>query len=309
MHLVAHGATKTLLFLAAGAWLTALGTKQLPALRSAARRYPVVGLTFAAGALTLAGVPPLSIWATKDEVLAAALQESAALYVAGLAAAALAAGYSAKALVFVARPVPEQADDAYDTERTGTRHVHALQQVPLVALAVAAVVLGIQALPPVADAYKRTLGATAEPSPTWWEPVLSAAVAIVAIGTVAVLARRPVTAPAALAEWLGLEAAAIRGVVRPVLGSARALAAVDDRVLDRLLVGGLAAGGRRLAVALRQGDESGVDGAVRWLARSARRLGSLARAPQTGMLHQYYAQTAVAVVVLAVAFVFVGLVS
>ncbi|MFW6204947.1 MAG: hypothetical protein ACOC96_08230, partial [Actinomycetota bacterium] len=59
---------------------------------------------------------------------------------------------------------------------------------------------------------------------------------------------------------------------------------------------------------LRRGDEAGVDGAVRALARGARRLGSLARTPQTGMLHQYYAQTAVAVVVLAAAFVLVGLV-
>lgn len=311
MHLVAHGATKTLLFLAAGAWLTALGTKQLPALRGAARRYPVVGLTFAAGALTLAGVPPLSLWATKDEVLAAARHESAALYVVGLAAAALAAAYSAKALLFVVRPlrpVSERPDDAYDTERRGTRRVHALQRAPLVVLAVAAAVLGLQALPPVAEAYKRALGVPGEPSPAWWEPVLSAAVAIAAIGAVAVLARRPVAAPAALAGWLRLEAVAVRGVVRPVLGSARALATVDDRVLDGVLVGGVVAGGRRLAAVLRRGDDSGVDGAVRALARGARWLGSLARAPQTGMLHQYYAQTAVAVVVLAVAFVVVGLV-
>jgi NADH-quinone oxidoreductase subunit L len=39
MQLVAHAAVKSLLFLAAGAWLTTLGTRQLGALRGAARRY------------------------------------------------------------------------------------------------------------------------------------------------------------------------------------------------------------------------------------------------------------------------------
>src|SRR5216683_2466648 len=56
MQLVAHAATKSLLFLAAGAWLTALGTKQLGALHGAARQYPVVGAAFTVGALTLAGL-------------------------------------------------------------------------------------------------------------------------------------------------------------------------------------------------------------------------------------------------------------
>ncbi|MEO6881613.1 MAG: proton-conducting transporter membrane subunit, partial [Mycobacteriaceae bacterium] len=41
--LIAHAATKALLFLCAGAWLDALGTKNLTALRGVGRRYPVVG--------------------------------------------------------------------------------------------------------------------------------------------------------------------------------------------------------------------------------------------------------------------------
>ncbi|OEV12127.1 NADH dehydrogenase, partial [Streptomyces nanshensis] len=54
VQLVAHAAVKSGLFLAAGIWLTALGTRQLPALRGAARRWPSVGAAFAAGALALA---------------------------------------------------------------------------------------------------------------------------------------------------------------------------------------------------------------------------------------------------------------
>ncbi|MFC7106648.1 proton-conducting transporter membrane subunit [Nonomuraea rubra] len=57
-HLVAHAAVKSLLFLGAGAWLFSLGTESLDELRGAARRHRLVGVTFAVGALALAGVPP-----------------------------------------------------------------------------------------------------------------------------------------------------------------------------------------------------------------------------------------------------------
>ena len=51
--------------------------------------------------------------------------------------------------------------------------------------------------------------------------------------------------------------------------------------------GGLAAG--RAAARF---DVGGVDAAVEALARGVRRLGALARRPQTGLLHQYYLQAA-----------------
>src|SRR5699024_394797 len=96
--LVAHASTKALLFLAAGAWLTALGTEKLTELRGAGRRWPVVGVPARVGALALAGVALLSLWATKDAVLARALETSAWLYATGLVAAALSAAYSGKVL-------------------------------------------------------------------------------------------------------------------------------------------------------------------------------------------------------------------
>src|SRR5699024_6068593 len=50
-HLVAHAGTKALLFLAAGVWLTMLGTENLDRLHGAARRWPVVGAAATVGAL------------------------------------------------------------------------------------------------------------------------------------------------------------------------------------------------------------------------------------------------------------------
>ena len=159
MQLVAHAAVKSLLFLAAGAWLTALGTKRLGALRGAARQYPVVGVAFTVGAVALAGLPPASLWVTKDEVLAAALRHGPGLYAAGLAAAVVSAVYSIKALWYVWQPVPAGAAAGYDTERPGTRRIARVAAAPLVVLAVPAATLGVLALPVIAGPLDRALGA------------------------------------------------------------------------------------------------------------------------------------------------------
>ncbi|MGY1858186.1 proton-conducting transporter transmembrane domain-containing protein [Modestobacter sp. SYSU DS0290] len=328
-HLIAHAATKALLFLVAGAWLSALGTKQLTALHGAARRWRVVGVCAALGALALAGVVPLSLWATKDAVLAGAREESLPLYLVGLAAAALSAGYAGKVLWLVWRPVP--ADPAYDTEEEGTRRVGGLQQAPLVVLAAGAAVLGLLALPPVGEALRRALGDTGSPTASVWEMVLSAALAV---AVVLLSPRWPFWRKADrvgwLANWLGLARATELLVVRPVRRTAEVCARFDDRVLARATTGAgrsalraagalgrfddgalapvTAGAGRstvRLAGATGRADLAGPDRLVRALATGTRRLGALSRRAQTGLLHQYYVQ-AVVVLAAALALLLVG---
>ncbi|WP_344296338.1 proton-conducting transporter membrane subunit, partial [Streptomyces synnematoformans] len=104
LQLAAHAAAKSLAFLAAGCWLTAFGARTLPALRGAARRTRGAGAAFTVAALSLAGVPPLALWAAKGVLLAGAVGHSPALYAAGVAAAAVSAVYSAKALWYVWHP-------------------------------------------------------------------------------------------------------------------------------------------------------------------------------------------------------------
>ncbi|HYH31008.1 MAG TPA: proton-conducting transporter membrane subunit [Pseudonocardia sp.] len=317
LQLAAHAATKSLLFLAAGAWLLTLGTKQLGELRGAARRFPLVGVTFTVGAAALAGLPPLSLWLTKDVVLAAALDHGPALYVAGLAAAVLSAVYSTKATWFVWAPT---RSDERHSRRLGTDE-NAVRRFggPLVALAVLAAVLGA----PVVVAM-----------PATWELLVSGALAVAAAGVTWGLAsfadrarvhggrgsraRRPRLADVGgagtprvgvwmrvcravvrpLRAWLGFERAAHAVVVRPVLGLARALAAFDDRVLTTVVTG-TARSTRAVAAVLDRRGEGAVDGAVRAVAAASRALGRLARHPQTGQVHQYYAQAAAALAVLA----------
>ncbi len=288
LQLVAHAATKSLLFLAAGAWLVALGTKQLDGLRGAARRFPLVGATFTVGAASLAGLPPLSLWVSKDAVLAAALERSPALYVVGLAAAAVSAVYSAKAVWYVWQPAPGPAPEAPEEAATG--RVSAPMRPPLLVLAALAASLGVLVL-------LLTGSLAVEPGPAAWELAVSGFLALAAVG---LTWRRAgsLPRPALLQSWLGLEAVAHALLVRPVRALAAALARFDDRVLDRAVDGTA----RQVSAAARVLDRRGelsVDGVVRAIGAGARALGRQARRPQTGQLHQYYAQAAAVLAVLA----------
>ena len=321
--LVAHAAVKAGLFVAAGAWLTALGTKRLAGLRGAARRYRGVGAAATVAALALAGIPPLSLWATKDEVLAGV--DGTALRIVGLAAAVVSAVYAGRILVvLLASPA---GDEFFDDEERGSRQVPALTTGVAGLLAVLAAGLGLLAVPAVSDRFKEMLGAEAEPSPTGGELLLSGVLALVALAlTVVATRRRPDLARALerspLGSWVGLGRLLSP---RPALALARVLAAVDDRAIDRTVNGvgtaarrlasrvaradddgidravtAVASGTRRVATASGRIDTAWVDGVVSGIARAVRRAGSAARRPQTGLLHQYYAQAVAGLTVLLV---------
>ncbi|WP_104522495.1 proton-conducting transporter transmembrane domain-containing protein [Blastococcus atacamensis] len=312
--LVGHAAVKAGLFVAAGAWLSALGTKQLAGLRGAARRYPGIGAAATVAALALAGVPPLSLWATKDEVLAGV--QGTALTVVGFAAAVVSAVYAGKILaVVLARPTGEEV---LDEEEPGTRQVPLRTRTVAGVLAVFAAGLGVLALPTVTDALKTVLDAEDEPSPGLGDLLLSGALAV-AVLTLTVLGSRARPAVGRALERSPVAAWAGLGHLlspRPALAVARVLAALDDRGIDRVVraagsaarqvarlaaraddggidraVTAVAAGTRRVAAASARTDAGLVDGAVRATARAFGRAGDAARRPQTGLLHQYYAQT------------------
>ena len=292
-HLVAHASVKAGLFLAAGLWLEALGTKRLSALTGAARSWPVVGACAAAGLLSLAGLPPFALWATKDAVLAGALEHSPLLYVTGLVGAVLAAGYAGKALLVLTRRAPEGAQAGWDEERTGTREVPLLSRVALVPLAVGAVLLGVLALPPLAARVHDLVGGWA-PEPGAVELLVSALVAGGAFAATLLLTRRGRVAgrtiwPAALVDWLFLERLTHLVVVRPVDRLAALLARADDELLDRA-VWASARWTVRVASASEHADDGVIDAGVRRLTTGTRDLGRLLQRSQTGQLHQYYLQ-------------------
>ncbi|PSL07057.1 NADH:ubiquinone oxidoreductase subunit 5 (subunit L)/multisubunit Na+/H+ antiporter MnhA subunit [Haloactinopolyspora alba] len=287
-HLVAHAAVKAGLFVAAGAWLTSLGTQQLSGLRGVARRHPGMGVPAAVAALALAGVPPLALWASKDEVLAGA---GGGLRVAGLAAAAVSAVYAGRVLgVVFARPAP-------DAGVARPRRVPGPAVAVAGALAAAAAGLGVLAVPGVAHALEDVVSLGGQPSPGAADLVLSGGLAVAVLA--ATLAWPEAVARSTrtvLAPWAGL-----RWLLspRPVLAAARVAARIDDRVIDRAVLS-VPAGLRRLAAGVARADDGGVDRAVRTAAAAIRRAGDAARRPQTGLVHQYYAQAVVGLGVLLV---------
>ncbi|WP_069170091.1 NADH-quinone oxidoreductase subunit 5 family protein [Streptomyces griseus] len=308
LQLVAHAAAKSLLFLIAGAWLTALGTRTLTGLSGAARRYPAVGALFTVGALTLAGLPPLPLWGAKDLVLASVFEASPALYAAGLAAAMVSALYSVKALWFVWQPVPTTAGGRGDGH-SGTRRVPGRALPPLAVLASACVASSVLAFDPARAAFTRVLGSAPQPAPNTWELVAGAVLVVGAAGLAWAWGRRwaalPATAGAAfLGRWLRLEDAARLAVTGPVLAAARAAARFDDRVLDRA-VRGAGRGAYELARWTDRRLETALTSAVSAVASACRSLGRAARRPQTGQLHQYLAQAVAAFTVLALVFLLV----
>ncbi|MCV7346021.1 proton-conducting transporter transmembrane domain-containing protein [Mycolicibacterium rhodesiae] len=294
-HLVAHAATKAGLFLTAGVWLSLLGTQRLDDLHGVARRWRVVGWSATVAALTLAGIAPLSLWATKDAVLTAAAQHSPALYGLGLLASGLSAAYAAKMVAVIwARPSTDLTAPAQAAPPPGVpRRLTGLEQAPLVVLAAGAVGSGVLALPPLGSILARAVNGD-QPSthPGVAALIASAALALV---VVAAVARWGVLEPRWAASWLGLQRAAHLLVVAPTIAAARVAARFDDRVLDRA-VDATAIAVLRAARRAAQTD-NGVDAAVEAVAARMGRFGELARRPQTGQLHQYY----LAAVVLLVA--------
>jgi NADH-quinone oxidoreductase subunit L len=305
VHLVAHASVKSLLFLVAGLWLHALGTRELAGLRAVAVRAPAGGVLATIGLLSLAGLPPLALWGSKDAVLAAALDRSPWLYAVGLLAAGLSAAYAGKALVVVL------ADPA---GREPLR-VPWSAWAPLVPLAAGAALLSLLALGVTGGRFEQLLGAPLPPA----EPLglaVSGALAVVVLAAVWWRGEQ-LALPAVAGQWLPLERAAHTVAVRPVLALSEALAAFDDRVLDRAVLSaaastrrvagalaraddcvldrtieGAAAGTARTARATGRFDVDGVDGFVTAIADLTRRLGAQARRPQTGQLHHYYGQAA-----------------
>ncbi|MFE7203384.1 proton-conducting transporter membrane subunit [Pseudonocardia alni] len=281
---VAHAAVKSLLFLVAGLWLATLGSRSLTGgLRGAARRHRVLGAAFTVGALALAGLPPFGLWVGKDAVLAATPSISPALYGTGLVAGWTAAFYAGRALWLVWRPTARPVTD------TGPTRLPRPAVATTVVLAVAAAAAGLLALGPAP--------LRPQPAPQAWELVLSAVLAAIGVLVARRYAER-VPAPGLLVRWLDLEWLAQRGLARPVLVLAGALARIDDHGLARVPAGAARATAR-LATLVTAHGERGVDRAVAGIADGARALGRAARRPQTGQLHQYYAQASVGFALLA----------
>jgi NADH-quinone oxidoreductase subunit L len=223
-----------------------------------------------------------------------------------LAASALSAAYAAKALAVVwARPAPE-------TAHLASRRAHGpsvAELLPLPVLAAAAAGLGVLAIPALAGRWQGLLQSPKPEGPAYWELGLSALLAAAVLAVVVWLQTARLAQSGKLmigadwlSDWLGLERFFRATIVRPTVALAKWCARFDDRVI----AGGVDAAAM---VTLRSSRivearlERGVAGGVSAIVGSIRRLAVSARRPQTGLIHQYYAQSIVIMVALAAVFV------
>ncbi|MBJ02967.1 MAG: NADH-quinone oxidoreductase subunit L [Planctomycetes bacterium] len=163
-HLVTHAFFKALLFLGAGSVIHGMHDEQdMHKMGGLRRHMPRTFITFTAGAAALSGLPILSGFFSKDEILAHTFAHGGAYYglwAIGILTAAMTAYYSWRmvALTF------------FGTERFSAAALHphespSLMTVPLMVLAVLAVAGGILGLPPVFH-LPHLIGA-------WLEPVVA----------------------------------------------------------------------------------------------------------------------------------------
>jgi len=143
------------------------------------------------------------------------------------------------------------------------------------------------------------------PQATAGELVLSGVLAVATAGVVWTLARRAVSVPvpALLRTWLGTRVL-LSAVGSATVGLGQALSRFDDAVIAGS-VRTAASSTMHLADRTNSHVERRITAAVDDVAAGARRLGGLARRPQTGQLHTYYAQALTALAVLAVVIVLV----
>ncbi|MBI4361556.1 MAG: NADH-quinone oxidoreductase subunit L [Euryarchaeota archaeon] len=134
-HLWNHAFFKALLFLCAGSVIHAVGTNDLRLMGGLRKLMPITSLTMLIGALSLSGIPGLSGFFSKDEILAAALSKNPLLFAMVLLAALFTAFYMFR-LWYLAFGRSYRGAAAHPHESPAT------MTLPLLVLAILAVVSG-----------------------------------------------------------------------------------------------------------------------------------------------------------------------
>ena len=140
-HLVAHAFSKALLFLGAGSVMHSLDEEtDIRKMGGLRQRMPLTAFTFLIGAVSLVGIPPLTGFFSKDELLLAVLDGRHPVFLLlALGVAFLSALYIARALFVVFYgPLKRENQHAHESPRVMT--------LPMALLALGAVVVGFIAL-------------------------------------------------------------------------------------------------------------------------------------------------------------------
>ena len=285
-HVITHAFFKGLLFLGAGSVIHGLGDEQdmrrMGALRAV---MPVTAVTFIVGWLAIAGVPPLSGFWSKDEILLAAWEQpdiGRLLWIVGLVTALLTAYYMSRQTFLVFFGGQRWDDSAHPHESPAT------MTLPLVVLAGAAAIGGVMNLPLVADWLVLE---------HFLEPVLAHPHHFTSgTGTKLGLALLAVVAA------LGGIAFAILAWLKARIPTDKLEPALLENVFyfDSTVSNFVGGPGTKAFEAAATADRRFVDGAVNGVARLVRMLGEAVRPLQSGYLRHYASGVAVGAIILVV---------
>ena len=272
-HLIAHAAGKAGMFLATGVFQHNRGGTGLPRLRGAGREDRTAFAGFAVGALSIAAVPPLAAFWSKEHVAAAAEEAQLAWVVLAL----IAAGGSA---AYLLRPALVLWGAGGGKDGSPPAEGRLAMLAGLGAMALGSLGLGV-----VGGPLARLLDAPDLPGSAL---SLALSLAAVALGAAAVLLNLapPVRWTAAARAQLYTNELLRLAIQRPILSLGAGADAVERRGVDAAVD----ATGRAGLVAARATDwveRRGVDAAVDGLARAIGRGGDDLRRLQTGRLFEY----------------------
>jgi NADH-quinone oxidoreductase subunit L len=276
LHLIAHAAIKSSLFLGAGIFQHDRDSTAFDALSGAGRSRPGVFAGVAISALALAGLPPMAAYVSKDAILAAALASPAAPWLLPLAlvGSLLTGTYMGRALKLLwagtasGRPTPVP-----------------LMAAGMGALVALAVVLGAGFGP-----LEAMLGAEPGAKP-WIVPVMGLTVGLVGLALGWSLAPARLLGPLLSVAQGGFSVAG--GMDRLIARPALALAALCERFEAWLFATVLSVGraGLKMGEAVRRTDGEAIDGMIFGLVDRAISLGARARRLQSGFIHRELALT------------------
>ena len=285
-HVVTHAFFKGLLFLGSGSVIHGLGDEQdmrrMGALRAA---MPITAVTFIVGWLAIAGVPPLSGFWSKDEILLAAWEQpdiGPLLWAVGLMTALLTAYYMSRQTFLVFFGGERWEDDVHPHESPAT------MTLPLVLLAGAAAIGGIINLPLVGDWL--VLEHFLEPVLAHPHHFTSTTSTKLGLAFVAVIA------------GLGGIAFAVRAWLQSRMSTDRLEPALLENVfyVDSSISKFVGGPGTKAFEAAAAADRRVVDGAVNGVARLVRMIGEAIRPLQSGYLRHYASGVAVGAIILVV---------
>jgi NADH-quinone oxidoreductase subunit L len=301
-HMVTHAFFKALLFLGAGSVIHGMdGDQDIRRYGGLARLLPITSMTFVAGWLAIAGVPPFSGFWSKDEILAYAYGENKVLWVLLLATAILTAFYMTRLVLMTFFGPPRWSDaegEATDAEATDDRpHRHPHESpwtmtVPLVLLAGLAMVAGVINLPFASDVH--FLG-------NWLKPSLFGNDGHLPFGG----GTQWVLALVAIVGSLGGVSAGAAVYIRRRIDPARIEHPFLARAwrIDEVVSNFMGGPGRRAFERTTQFDEQVVDGTVNATGTLIRRAGSRLRVSQSGLVRSYALGIAIGAVALLAWFI------